>query len=109
MDMYFKLMWSLHRVSCFLLTIFRFWGTFSAKKSRKEETAWFIDSPVKDVREFEAEREKLIRSHEERKVELRRKHLAEEAELEKELDAALTKLKELYSPSSFFEASTSSS
>ncbi|XP_008786464.2 protein SUPPRESSOR OF GENE SILENCING 3 homolog [Phoenix dactylifera] len=83
-------------------------GTHEDRRTRKEEIARFIDSQVKDVREFEAEREKLIHSHEEKKVELRRKHLAEEVELEKEFDAALTKLMELYAPSSF-EASTSSS
>lgn len=83
-------------------------GTHEDRRIRKEEIARFIDSQVKEVREFEAEREKLIRSHEEKKVELRRKHLAEEVELEKEFDAALTTLMEKYAPSSF-EASTSSS
>lgn len=63
---------------------------------------------MKEVEDFEAEREKLIRSHEEKKVELRRKYLADEVELEKEFDAVLTKLMEKYTPSSF-EASTSSS
>ncbi|XP_008795270.1 protein SUPPRESSOR OF GENE SILENCING 3 homolog [Phoenix dactylifera] len=83
-------------------------GTSEDRRLRKEEIARFIDSQVKEVKEFEAEREKLIRSHEEKKVELRRKYIAEEVELEKEFDAALTKLMEKYTPSSF-EASSSSS
>nr|XP_019708275.1 protein SUPPRESSOR OF GENE SILENCING 3 homolog [Elaeis guineensis] len=80
--------------------------THEDRRTRKEESARF--NHVKDAREFEAEREKLLRSHEKKKVELRQKHLAEEAELEKELDAALSKLMEKYASSSF-EASNSSS
>ncbi|KAG1370002.1 putative protein SUPPRESSOR OF GENE SILENCING 3 [Cocos nucifera] len=83
-------------------------GTHEDRRTRQAEIVRVINSQVKDAREFEAEREKLIRLHEEKKVELRRKHLAEEAELEKEWHAALTKLMEKYAPSSF-EASTRSS
>jgi len=56
---------------------------------------------VKGAKEFESEREKLIREHGEKKAELKRKYLEEEVELEKAFDACLTKLMEKYSPSSF--------
>ena len=68
---------------------------------RNEETQRFIYSQVKGAKEFESEREKLIREHGEKKAELKRKYLEEEVELEKAFDAHLTKLMEKYSPSSF--------
>lgn len=61
---------------------------------RQEEIA----SQSKGIEEFEAEREKLVRAHDEKKAELKRKYLAAEVELEKELDAALTQLMEKYTP-----------
>ena len=61
-----------------------------------EDTTRFIDNQVKGVEEFEAEKEKLINVHAEKKVELRLKHLEEEVELEKKFDAVLTK-KNLFS------------
>ncbi|KAG6532292.1 hypothetical protein ZIOFF_006132 [Zingiber officinale] len=83
-------------------------GTTEEKKLRKEEIARFINNQAKGVEEFEAEREKLIKVHEEKKVELRRRYLEEEVKLEKEFDDALTKLMEKYSPATF-QASRSSS
>lgn len=68
---------------------------------RKEEIARFIDSQVKGVKEFEAEREELIRMHEDKKVKLRREYLAKEVELEQEFDTVLTELMEKYKPSTF--------
>lgn len=56
---------------------------------------------MKGVEGFVAEREELIRGHEENKAELKRKYLEEEVELEKAFDTALTKLMEKYAPSSF--------
>ena len=63
--------------------------------------ARFIDSQVKGVEEFEAEREKLMLIHEEKKDEIRRKFLEEEVNLEQLFDAALTKLMEKYAPTTF--------
>ncbi|KAG6536590.1 hypothetical protein ZIOFF_001648 [Zingiber officinale] len=83
-------------------------GTTEEKKLRKEEIARFINNQAKGVEEFEAERDKLIKVHEEKKVELRRRYLEEEVKLEKEFDDALTKLMEKYSPATF-QASRSSS
>ncbi|KAL5993234.1 hypothetical protein ACLOJK_014157 [Asimina triloba] len=57
-----------------------------------EEIARFIDSQTKGIEEFEAEREMLIKIHEDKKTELRRRYLEEEVELEKEFDARLTQL-----------------
>lgn len=65
---------------------------------RQEEIARFIHTQSKGIEEFEAEREKLVRGHDEKKAELKRKYLAAEVELEKELDAALTQLMEKYTP-----------
>ncbi|ONK77382.1 uncharacterized protein A4U43_C02F5950 [Asparagus officinalis] len=82
-------------------------GSSEERELRKEKIQRFIDSQVKGVEEFEIEREKLMLEHEEKKVELKRRYLGEEVELEKEFDTALTKLMSKYAPSSF-ETSTRS-
>jgi len=55
---------------------------------RKEHVQKFIDCQVKDVAKFEAERDELIKVHEEKKMRLKKEYM------EKELDAALTSLME---------------
>jgi len=61
---------------------------------RKEHVQKFIDCQVKDVAKFEAERDELIKVHEEKKMKLKKEYMEKELELEKELDAALTSLME---------------
>ena len=56
--------------------------------------------------EFEAERDELIKVHEEKKMRLKKEYMEKELELEKELDAALTSLMEKHKPDTF-EASSS--
>ena len=56
--------------------------------------------------EFEAERDELIKVHEEKKMRLKKEYMEKELELEKELDAALTGLMEKHKPDAF-EASSS--
>ena len=51
--------------------------------------------------EFEAERDELIKVHEEKKMKLKKEYMEKELELEKELDAALTVLMEKHKPDSF--------
>ncbi|KAG0491242.1 hypothetical protein HPP92_004640 [Vanilla planifolia] len=75
---------------------------------RKKMIENFIESQVKDVEAFEAEREELIQTHTEKKVALRRKHLAEEVYLEKEFDTELTRLMEKYAPTSFQNTASNS-
>jgi hypothetical protein len=58
------------------------------------------------VAEFEAERDELIKVHEEKKMKLKKEYMEKELELEKELDAALTGLMEKHKPDTF-EASSS--
>ncbi|XP_058090002.1 protein SUPPRESSOR OF GENE SILENCING 3 homolog [Magnolia sinica] len=82
-------------------------GSKEERKVRLEEIARFIDSQSKGIKEFEAEREKLIRLHEDKKTELKRRYLEEEVELEKEFDAMLTQLMDKYTPHSS-EPSTNS-
>ncbi|CAA7396502.1 unnamed protein product [Spirodela intermedia] len=65
------------------------------------DIAHIIDGQEKEVQEFLAEREKLERAHEDRKAEMRRRHLEEEINLEREFDHALTKLMEKYTPGAF--------
>ena len=48
--------------------------------------------------EFEAERDELIKVHEEKKMKLKKEYMEKELELEKELDAALTSLMEKHKP-----------
>lgn len=76
-------------------------GTTENRRLRKEQIQWFIDSQVKDVEEFEAERDELIKAHEEKKVKLKKEYMAKELELEKELDAAVTSLMEKHKPGTF--------
>jgi len=73
---------------------------------RKDHVQKFIDCQVKDVAEFEAERDELIKVHEEKKMRLKKEYMEKELELEKELDAALTGLMEKHKPDAF-EASSS--
>jgi len=73
---------------------------------RKEHVQKFIDCQVKDVEKFEAERDELIKVHDETKMRLKKEYMEKELELEKELDAALTGLMEKHKPDSF-EASSS--
>ena len=47
---------------------------------------------------FEAERDELIKVHEEKKMRLKKEYMEKELELEKELDAALTGLMEKHKP-----------
>ena len=56
--------------------------------------------------EFEAERDELIKVHEEKKMKLKKEYMEKELELERELDAALTGLMEKHKPDAF-EASSS--
>lgn len=73
---------------------------------RKEQVQKFIDCQVKDVAEFEAVRDELIKVHEEKKIKLKKEYMEKELELEKELEAALTGLMEKHKPDTF-EASSS--
>lgn len=65
---------------------------------RREEIARFIDSQMKGIEGFEAEIEKLVQAHEDKKIELKGKYLAYEVEMEKEFDDSMTKLMEKYTP-----------
>uniref|UniRef100_A0A1D1XZ20 Protein SUPPRESSOR OF GENE SILENCING 3 n=1 Tax=Anthurium amnicola TaxID=1678845 RepID=A0A1D1XZ20_9ARAE len=76
-------------------------GTKEDQRLRKVEIAKIIDSQVKGVEEFLAERDRLVHAHEDKKVEMRRGHLEEEVNLEKEFDDALTKLMGKYAPGAF--------
>ncbi|CAL4896574.1 unnamed protein product [Urochloa decumbens] len=76
-------------------------GTTEVRKLRKEHVQKFIDGQVKDVAEFEAERDELIKAHEEKKVQLKKKYMEKEVELEKELDASLTSLIAKHKPDTF--------
>ncbi|TVU51336.1 hypothetical protein EJB05_02755, partial [Eragrostis curvula] len=76
-------------------------GTTEDRKLRKEQVQKFIDCQVKDVTEFEAERDELIKAHEERKMKLKKEYMEKEVQLEKELDAALTGLMEKHKPDTF--------
>jgi hypothetical protein len=66
----------------------------------------FIYGQVKDVAEFEAERDELIKVHEETKMKLKKEYMEKEVELEKELDAALTSLMEKHKPDTFQDSSS---
>jgi len=73
---------------------------------RKEHVQKFTDGQVKDVAEFEAERDEVIKVHEEKKMKLKKEYMEKELELEKELEVALTGLMEKHKPDTF-QASSS--
>ena len=56
---------------------------------------------MRGIEEFEEEREKLIRAHKDKKVELKKKQMMQEVELEKNFDVALTKLMQKFNPIEF--------
>lgn len=58
----------------------------------------FIKFQDKEMEEFVAEREKLIKEHEEKVKAMKRRHWEDEVELEKEFNAELTILMDKYSP-----------
>ncbi|VAH00187.1 unnamed protein product [Triticum turgidum subsp. durum] len=82
-------------------------GTTENRRLRKEQVQRFMYCQVKDVQEFEAEADQLIKAHEEKKVQLKKEYAAKEVELEKEFDAAFTGLMEKHKPNTF-QASNSS-
>ncbi|KAG4180264.1 hypothetical protein ERO13_A10G158700v2 [Gossypium hirsutum] len=67
-------------------------------RHRADEIAKFIKFQDEEMQAFVAERDKLIRAHEEKMVGMRERHWQEEVELEKEFDAELSHLMEKYTP-----------
>lgn len=65
---------------------------------RMADIETFIKLQDKEMEEFVAEREKLIKEHEETVKAMKRRHWEEEVELEKEFNAELTILMDKYSP-----------
>lgn len=65
---------------------------------RAKEVAKFIKFQEKEMEDFVAEREELIKVHEEKMAAMKRRHWDEEVEVEKEFNAELTRLMEKYSP-----------
>lgn len=58
------------------------------------------DLKLEEMKEFEEEREKLMKMHEEKLAEMKNRHWNEEIELEKGFDAELTLLMDKYTPKS---------
>lgn len=67
-------------------------------RGRGEDVAKFIQFQEKEMEEFVAEREELIKVHGENMAAMKRRHWDEEVELEKEFNAELTQLMAKYSP-----------
>ncbi|KAI4330080.1 hypothetical protein MLD38_028388 [Melastoma candidum] len=67
-------------------------STAHDKKTRLEDIAKLIQLQDEEMKEFVAEREKLVRVHEEKLQEMKKRHWEEELELEKEFNARLTQL-----------------
>ncbi|KAF2293749.1 hypothetical protein GH714_004468 [Hevea brasiliensis] len=64
--------------------------------NRMEDMVSFIKSQDKEIEEFEAERKKLIESHEDKKSSIMKRYWEELLELEKELENELNQLMEKY-------------
>lgn len=67
---------------------------------REEEVAKFIKIQDREMKEFVEEREKMEKMQEEKRAAMKRRHLEEALELEKEFDAEFTLLMDRYSPAS---------
>ncbi|KAJ9176031.1 hypothetical protein P3X46_014523 [Hevea brasiliensis] len=65
-------------------------------RRRVEEMEKFIQFQDKEMKDYVAERDRLIKAHEEKFAAMKRRHWEEEFELEKEFDAELTCLMEKY-------------
>ncbi|KAF2293758.1 hypothetical protein GH714_004513 [Hevea brasiliensis] len=64
--------------------------------NRMEDMVSFIKSQDKEIQEFDAERKKLIESHEDKKSSIMKRYWEELLELEKELENELNQLMEKY-------------
>lgn len=65
---------------------------------RAEEIAKFITFQEKEMEEFVLERDILIKSYEEKRAAMNRRHWEEVIELEKDFDGNLTQLMKKYTP-----------
>lgn len=61
-----------------------------------ENISSFLKPQDKEMKQFEAEREKIKKIHEEKKLALKKKQWQEQVELEKELENELTQLMDKY-------------
>ncbi|CAI0430974.1 unnamed protein product [Linum tenue] len=67
-------------------------------RSRVDEISKFIQLQEKEMEEFVEEREKLVKLHEDRIADMRRRHWKEEVDLERDFDSQLANLMKKYSP-----------
>uniref|UniRef100_A0A0D9XXP9 XS domain-containing protein n=1 Tax=Leersia perrieri TaxID=77586 RepID=A0A0D9XXP9_9ORYZ len=72
----------------------------------EEQIQRIVDCQVKDVKEFEAEQDELIKAHEENKAKVKKEYMEKDVELEQELYAALTRLMEKHKPDIFQPSSS---
>uniref|UniRef100_A0A0E0MKJ7 XS domain-containing protein n=1 Tax=Oryza punctata TaxID=4537 RepID=A0A0E0MKJ7_ORYPU len=73
---------------------------------REERIQRIIDCQVKDVEEFDAEQDELIKAHEEKKAKVKMEYMTKDVGLEEELFAALTSLMEKHKPDIFQPSSS---
>ncbi|RZB63113.1 protein SUPPRESSOR OF GENE SILENCING 3-like [Glycine soja] len=71
-------------------------GESSEKEDKVENISCFLKPQDKEMKQFEAEREKIIKIHEEKRLALKKKHWQEQVELEKELENERTQLMDKY-------------
>jgi hypothetical protein len=64
--------------------------------NRMEKISSFIKSQDKDMRQFEAERDNILKINEEKKLALKKKYWEEQVELERELENELSQLMNKY-------------
>lgn len=71
-------------------------SNISSSINRVENISSFLKPQDKEMKQFEAEREKIKKIHEEKKLALKKKQWQEQVELEKELENELTQLMDKY-------------
>ncbi|KAI4336429.1 hypothetical protein L6164_014958 [Bauhinia variegata] len=76
-------------------------STSNAEERRRkaDEYLKFVEIQDKEMENFVAEKERVIKSHDEDYAAMKRRHWEEEVQMEKKFDEELTKLMEKYSPS----------
>ncbi|XP_028766128.1 protein SUPPRESSOR OF GENE SILENCING 3 [Neltuma alba] len=69
------------------------------RRRRADEYLKFVEIQDQEMESFVAEKETLLKAHEDNLAAMRRRHWEEEVEMEKKFDEELAKLMEKYSPS----------
>ncbi|KAK1288198.1 hypothetical protein QJS10_CPB19g00096 [Acorus calamus] len=81
-------------------------GSNEDRQLKEVEVAKFIEVQTKDIEEYETERDRIVEEYKNKKLKMRQRHLEEEVELEKKLNATLAQLVEKHVPKAPIDGGT---